>query len=281
MASAVTNFVSSEDLNLAGPRASLTAAPVIDLRDAARLPRTLVIMPTYQEAGNIETALLDMRASFDDVDVLVVDDSSPDGTGEIARTVGERIGRVHVMTRPSKSGLGSAYRDGLRWGLEHDYEALVNMDADGSHDSAALGALLRPIVDGADLVLGSRYCPGGQIPAWTWSRRLLSRWGNRYATALLDLRVVDATAGYRAYRADWLRTFDLGAAEAQGYGVHVEMTYRCSRAGARLVEVPISFRDRAAGESKMSAKIVAETFRLVTSWGVRDRLSALKHPATR
>lgn len=237
-----------------------------------RVPqRTLIIMPTYQEAANIGDLLERVRQSAPSAEVLVVDDSSPDGTAELAHAAGKVLGGVHVYVRPSKSGLGSAYRDGLRWGLTHGYNVLVNMDADGSHDPTALAALIAPISGGADVVLGSRYCRGGRVVAWPLRRRLLSRLGNRYATAILGLGVRDATAGFRAYRADWLRTFDLSRSDAAGYCVHVEMTYRCRQAGATIVEVPITFQDRTQGQSKMSGRIVFETFRKVTRWGLQGQ----------
>lgn len=234
-------------------------------------PRALVIMPTYQEAPNIVTALQALRKAVPGAEALVVDDSSPDGTADLAMTYSRAEGGVHVLVRPAKTGLGSAYRDGLRWGLERDYDALVTMDADGSHDPGALGGMLAALQAGADVVLGSRYCAGGRVTDWPARRRLLSRLGNRYATAVLRLGVHDATAGYRVYRAAWLRTFDLAQSESEGYCVHVEMTYRCHRAGAAIIEVPITFSDRKLGRSKMSARIVAETFRNVTRWAVRGQ----------
>jgi dolichol-phosphate mannosyltransferase len=233
--------------------------------------RALVIMPTYQEAPNVAKTLAAVRQEAPSFEVLIVDDSSPDGTADLARSYGRSEGGVHVLVRPAKSGLGSAYRDGLRWGLDRGYEALVTMDADGSHDPALLGPLVAELEKGADVVLGSRYCPGGKVVDWPLRRRLLSRLGNRYATFVLRLRVHDATAGFRAYRAEWLQAFDATQSESEGYCVHVEMTYRCQRAGARLVEVPITFCDRRYGQSKMSARIVAETFRNVTRWAVRGQ----------
>lgn len=240
--------------------------------ESARL-RALVVMPTYEEAENIEAVLRGVRRAAPEVEVLVVDDSSPDGTAALARSVGSAIGAIHVLGRPAKAGLGSAYRDGIRWGLAEGYEAIVTMDADGSHDPEALGDILGMLSMGADVVLGSRYCDGGRVLNWPVRRRLLSRWGNQYATMVLGLGVRDATAGFRAYRSDWLRSLDLSQSEAEGYCVHVEMTYRCTRAGARIVEVPITFRNRTEGRSKMSGGIVFETFRRVTSWGLRGRRS--------
>ncbi|MEL7209907.1 MAG: polyprenol monophosphomannose synthase [Actinomycetota bacterium] len=232
----------------------------------------LVILPTYDEADNIETVLERIRAECPEASLLVVDDGSPDGTADLADAVGERIGRVDVLRRPGKAGLGSAYRDGFRWGLERGHETLIEMDADLSHDPAALPALIAAVDHGADLAIGSRYVPGGTIPDWSWHRRMLSRWGNRYAAGVLGLAVNDATAGFRAYRATMLEAIDLDRVVAEGYGFQIEMTYQVVRLGGGIVEVPISFSDRLRGESKMSGRIVVEALGLVTWWAVRDRV---------
>ena len=232
---------------------------------------TLVVIPTYEEALNIVEVLTRVRAAVPQVDILVVDDSSPDGTADLAEAVGRELGGIRVSRRPGKAGLGSAYRHGFAAGLSDGYEALVEMDADLSHDPAALPSLLREL-DGADLVIGSRYVPGGSIPDWTVHRRLLSRWGNRYAAAVLDLGVVDATAGYRAYRADALRRIDFDRVRADGYGFQIEMAHLVATSGGRVVEVPIRFADRTLGRSKMSGRIVVEALVLVTWWGLRERV---------
>lgn len=235
--------------------------------------RTLVVVPTYDEAGNIELLLRQLRAVVPDAGVLVVDDSSPDGTAALAEAVGRELGGVEVLHRPGKSGLGRAYREGFARALAERYEVVVQMDADLSHDPAALPALLAPLVAGsADMVIGSRYVPGGSIPAWPWYRRALSRFGNRYATALLDIGAHDLTSGYRAYRAPVLAGIDLEAVRADGYGFMIELVYRAAKHDVRIVEVPITFADRVRGESKMSGRIVAEALLLVTGWAVRDRL---------
>ncbi len=234
--------------------------------------RTLVVLPTYNEAENIEDVLSLVRRAVPEAHVLVVDDGSPDGTAEIAERVGAELGQIEIMRRAAKSGLGSAYRAGFRHGLAEGFEAFVEMDSDLSHDPLALPALLAALEDGADLVIGSRYVPGGSIPDWSSHRKALSRWGNRYAGAVLGLRVRDATAGYRAYRDRALRSIDLDAIRADGYGFQIEMAYQVSRYGGRVVEVPISFTDRVRGESKMSWRIVAEALVLVTWWGLRDRV---------
>jgi dolichol-phosphate mannosyltransferase len=234
--------------------------------------RALVVLPTYQEAENIAEVLRRLRAAAPAADVLVVDDSSPDGTAAMAKAAGHELGNVDVLVRPGKSGLGSAYRAGFTEGLARGYDILVEMDSDLSHDPARLPALLRAVEAGADLALGSRYVPGGLIPNWPVHRRFLSRAGNRYAAFVLGLAVRDATSGFRAYRAEALRRIDLGSVRADGYGFQIEMAYRVASAGGEIVELPIEFVDRTKGTSKMSLKIIAEALLLVTWWGVRDRV---------
>jgi glycosyltransferase involved in cell wall biosynthesis len=207
--------------------------------------------------------------------MLVVDDGSPDGTADVAEHSGAKIGegRVVVLRRARKSGLGTAYREGFRWGLAAGHDALIQMDSDFQHDPASLPELIAPLSQGADMVIGSRYTAGGSIPeTWPWHRRQLSRWGNRYASAVLGLGVRDATAGYRAHRADAIARLDLDAIRADGYGFQVEITYRTRQAGGVIVEVPIQFGERLHGESKMSSRIIAEAFVMVTKRAVRDRL---------
>jgi glycosyltransferase involved in cell wall biosynthesis len=234
--------------------------------------RVLVIIPTYDEAENIADVLARVHAAAPDVHVLVVDDASPDGTGDLVAGLAGDDQRLHLIRRPGKAGLGSAYRAGFRWGADQGYDVMVEMDADLSHDPAALPGLLARIDDGADLVIGSRYVPGGSIPDWSWHRKALSRWGNRYAGAVLSLDVADATAGYRAYRASALADIDLHTVRADGYGFQIEMADRVARNGGRIDEVPISFTDRTRGTSKMSGRIVVEALVLVTWWGVRRRV---------
>lgn len=234
--------------------------------------RPLVVIPTYQEAANIREAITRLRVAVPTAAVLVVDDASPDGTADVVEAAAPQLGDVWVLRRPAKAGLGSAYRDGFRWGIDHGFEVLVEMDADLSHDASALPSLLRPLDLGADLVIGSRYLPGGSIPDWSAHRRALSQWGNRYASAVLRLGVSDATSGYRAFRAGALLDIRFERIRADGYGFQIETTYRLVRKGRRIVEVPISFVDRTEGTSKMSWRIIAEALVLVTGWGVRDRL---------
>jgi dolichol-phosphate mannosyltransferase len=235
--------------------------------------RPLVVLPTYQEAENIAEVLQRLRRAAPSADVLVVDDSSPDGTAALAKSVGHDLGGVDVLIRATKSGLGSAYRAGFAEGLARGYDVLVEMDSDLSHDPARLPALLDAVEAGADLAIGSRYVPGGAIPHWPLHRRLLSRWGNRYADLLLGLSVRDATSGFRAYRAEALRGIDLAAVSADGYGFQIEMAYRVAAEGGTIVEIPIEFVDRQRGTSKMCFRIIAEALALVTWWGVRDRLT--------
>jgi len=234
--------------------------------------RSLIVLPTYDEAENIVDLLRAVRGSVPDAHVLVVDDGSPDGTADLAASTGDELGQIMVLRRSGKGGLGAAYRAGFRQGLAEGFDALVEMDADFSHDPAALPSLLGALEHGADLVIGSRYVPGGTIPDWSWHRRFLSRWGNRYAAGMLGLAVNDATAGYRAYRATMLSQIDLDSVKADGYSFQIEMTYEVVLRQGRVVEVPISFTDRVRGTSKMSSRIVFEALALVTWWGLRDRL---------
>jgi dolichol-phosphate mannosyltransferase len=234
--------------------------------------RTLVVTPTYIEAENITEYLTRLRAAVPDADVLVVDDNSPDGTGDLAEELAKELDQIEVLHQPGKTGLGVAYRAGFGVGLERGYEVLVQMDADLSHDPAALPSLLAGLDGGADLVIGSRYVPGGSVPHWPVHRRALSRYGNRYASLALRTGVKDATSGYRAYRSSMLRRVRYETTRAVGYCFQIELAYRVSQAGGRIVEVPITFTDRVRGHSKMSAKIMAEELLLVTWWGLRDRL---------
>ena len=235
--------------------------------------RVVIVLPTFNEVENISDMLYSVRSVVPDAGILVVDDASPDGTAELAEVTARALGGdIQVRRREGKAGLGSAYRAGFTIGLDQGADVLVEMDSDLSHDPADLPALLSAVEHGADLAIGSRYGPGGRIPNWAWHRRMLSRWGNRYAAGVLGLAVNDATAGYRAYRATALKTIDLATVRAEGYGFQVEMTYRLVRRGGRVVEVPISFVDRVRGTSKMSGRIVAEALALVTWWGLRDRL---------
>ena len=237
--------------------------------------KTLVVLPTYNESATIAEVLRRIRASAaHDVHVLVVDDSSPDGTADLAQALADELGGIDVLRRPGKSGLGSAYREGFKLGLALGYEAFVEMDADLSHDPSALGDLLSELDGGADIVIGTRYMAGGQIPDWSWHRRAISRAGNLYARWMLRLPARDATSGYRAYHRRALESINLTAVRADGYGFQIEMAYKVARAGGILAEVPIEFRDRTLGRSKMSSRIVVEALVLVTWWGLQGRRRA-------
>ncbi len=232
--------------------------------------RALVVVPTYNEAGNIELLLRRVLAALPDAEVLVVDDASPDGTADLADKVAEDLGRITVLRRPAKSGLASAYRDGFAHGLAIGAPVLVQIDADLSHDPAKLPALVSAVEHGVDLALGSRYVPGGTIHGWPARRHFLSRWGNRYAAGMLGLAVNDATSGFRAYAAGALPGLHLDTLTADGYGFQVEMTHRLVRGGGSIVEIPITFADRERGHSKLSGGIVNEALWLVTRLAVKD-----------
>ena len=196
--------------------------------------RPLVVIPTYNESENIERMLQRIHECLPSAGMLVVDDGSPDGTAQIVKRVAAERDGVHLLERAGKSGLGSAYRAGFAWGLKRGYDAFIEIDADFSHDPAALPTLVAPIEEGEDVVIGSRYIEGGSIPNWAWHRHLLSRGGNLYASAMLGLGVADSTAGYRCYAASILRRMDLKKIRAEGYGFQIEMTYRAKQHGARI-----------------------------------------------
>ena len=234
--------------------------------------KPLVVLPTYNEAENIIVVLDLVREHAPQADVLVVDDGSPDGTADLADKWGAEHGGLDVLRRTEKSGLGSAYRAGFTWGLAHDFEILIEMDSDLQHDPAMLPALIHAVEDGADLAIGSRYVPGGSVPGWKWSRRLISQGGNIYAAMVLGLHVRDLTAGFRAYSGAAIARIALDEVKADGYGFQIEMAYAVANNGGRIVEVPIAFGSRQRGSSKMSSFIVFEALGMVTWWAVRDRL---------
>ena len=246
--------------------------PIRASTDYLRRMRVLVVVPTYCEVENIEQFLRQLRAAVTHADVLVVDDSSPDGTAQLATTLAEELGRIDVLSRSTKGGLGAAYRVGFQVGIERGYDALVEMDADLSHDPLVLPSLLQALEEGADLAIGSRYAPGGSIENWPVFRSALSRWGNRYTAFVLRLPIADATAGYRAYNAEALRRADFSATCATGYAFQIELAYRVFRNGGKVVEIPIVFKDRVSGVSKMSLKIAVEAITIVTWWAIRDRV---------
>jgi glycosyltransferase involved in cell wall biosynthesis len=243
--------------------------------------RALVVIPTFNEAGSIEEVVGRVVAADPRVDVLVVDDSSPDGTGKLVGELAATEPRVRLLERPAKQGLGAAYRAGFAWGLGRGYEALVEMDADLSHPPERLPALL----DGlgrADLVIGSRYVAGGRTENWSRVREAISRGGNLYVRVALGVPIHDCTAGYRAYRREVLEALPVGAVQSNGYCFQVEMAHRAWREGFRVAEVPITFTERTAGVSKMSRRIVAEALWRVTVWALTGgrRRARSHHPAS-
>jgi dolichol-phosphate mannosyltransferase len=237
--------------------------------------RGLVMIPTYNEAQTLGHAIERLLDADNDVHILVVDDASPDGTAAIAKAAAvENDGRIHVLERTGKRGLGSAYVDGYRWGLEHGYGAMVEMDADGSHDPAVVPRLLAALSN-ADMAIGSRYVPGGGVHNWSRSRRALSAAGNVYARVLLGIKIKDATSGFRAIRSPMVRRLLEGKVRSEGYAFQIEITRRVRNLGGRTVEVPIIFDEREAGTSKMSKRIVAEAIVSVTAWGLKDAAARL------
>jgi len=235
--------------------------------------RVVMVVPTYQEADNIAWILGRLRTARPEVDVLVVDDDSPDGTGAIVDRLAETDPAVHVLHRTGKEGLGAAYLAGFAWALQRRYEVVGEMDADGSHQPEQLGDLLEALegAGGADLVIGSRWTPGGSVVDWPLRRELLSRGGNLYVRLLLGIGVRDATAGYRVYRRSTLERIDLAAVRSTGYVFQTDLVSRTLRAGLRVREVPIEFVERARGDSKMSGAVALESLRRITSWGLRER----------
>ena len=235
---------------------------------------TLVIIPTYNERESLPVQLAGVREHAPDVDVLVVDDGSPDGTGEWADEAAAGDSHVHVLHRTAKAGLGAAYQAGFAWGLERGYDVLVEMDADGSHQAHELPSLLARVGEG-DLVIGSRWVPGGSVRNWPTHRRLLSTGANTYVRLALGIGVKDSTAGFRAYTADILRAIDLHDVESQGYCFQIDMCWHVLRAGGTVVEVPIEFVERVQGASKMSGAIIREALLKTTLWGLGHRLHQL------
>jgi len=229
---------------------------------------TLIIIPTYNEIESLPRQVAGVRTVAPSVDILVVDDASPDGTGEWADEHAESDPQVHVLHRTAKEGLGVAYRAGFAWALDRGYDVIVEMDADGSHRAEDLPKLLAQSAD-HDLVIGSRWINGGSVENWPLHRKFLSTNANRYVRLALGIRVKDATAGFRAYRADMLRKLDLPTIESQGYCFQIDMTWRTVLAGGKVTEVPITFVERDLGASKMSGWIIREALTKVTWWGLQ------------
>ena len=238
------------------------------------LGKVLVIIPTYNEADNIEPVTARVREAVPEAHILVADDNSPDGTGKIADELAAGDEHIRVLHRKGKEGLGAAYLAGFRWGIEHGYGVLVEMDADGSHQPEELPRLLTAL-KGADLVLGSRWVPGGRVVNWPRSREVLSRGGSLYSRVLLDLPLRDITGGYRAFRSETLEGLGMDAVASQGYCFQVDLAHRAVRAGFHVVEVPITFVERERGDSKMSRSIATEALWRVTAWGVEGRVKRI------
>ncbi len=238
--------------------------------------RSVVVLPTFNERENIREILAAIRTATPESQVIVVDDRSPDGTGELADRAAAELGQITVEHRAGKAGLGAAYRHGFQVAFAQGFDAIVSMDADFSHDPAVIPTMLALVADGADVVIGSRYVAGGGTEHWPLHRRLLSKWGNRYAGLVLGAGVRDCTAGFRCYRADVLQAIDPASTSAEGYAFLTELTRRLARRGVKIVETPILFRDRVRGVSKMSAPIIIESMWLVTKWGVTDRWRELR-----
>ena len=242
------------------------------------LGRIVVIIPTFNECESLAAIVVRVRTSVPEADVLVIDDNSPDGTGDIADGLAADDSNLHVMHRLGKEGLGAAYLAGFSWALQHDYAVVVEMDADGSHQPEQLGRLLTAL-RGADLVLGSRWIAGGGTENWSKSREILSRGGNFYTRTMLGVPLRDATGGYRAFRAETLRKLDLHNVASQGYCFQVDLAWRAVQRGLIVTEVPITFVERAVGTSKMSQRIVVEALWRVTVWGFDDRVTRVRRTA--
>jgi dolichol-phosphate mannosyltransferase len=239
------------------------------------LGRVIVVVPTYNEAENLAWIVDRVRRAQPDVDVLVVDDESPDGTGQIADTLAQADPQVHVLHRTAKGGLGAAYLHGFGWALEEGYDVIGEMDADGSHQPEELQRLLTALVD-ADLVIGSRWVPGGSVVNWPRRRELLSRGGNIYVRLLLGIDVRDATAGFRLFRRQTLEKIDLAKVKSTGYVFQTDMVSRTLNAGLVVREVPIEFVERVRGDSKMSGAVATESLKRITAWGLRERRDQIR-----
>lgn len=237
----------------------------------------LVVVPTFNERQNLGSIVRRLRTAVPAADILVVDDNSPDGTGQLAREIASDDRAVHVLHRTEKAGLGAAYVAGFDWAVENRYDPVVEMDADGSHAPEELPVMLEHIRRGADVVLGSRYVPGGKVLNWPWYRSLLSRGGNLYSKWALGVDLEDMTGGFRVYRARVLGKVKLHTVASQGYCFQVDLALRAFEAGFVVTEVPITFTERTNGQSKMSRSIVREALVRVTKWGLRRRAEKVRH----
>lgn len=241
----------------------------------SNLGKVLVVIPTYNERENLPLIIAGVRTAAPEVNILVADDNSPDGTGEVADDLAASDQGVQVLHRAKKSGLGAAYLEAFQWAKDHNYDVVVEMDADGSHSPTDLVKILAALTH-SDVVLGSRWVKGGRVVNWPKSRELLSRGGNIYTRLWLGIALRDATGGFRAYRMTALNSLDLSKVESQGYCFQVDMAWRAVRSGLRVIEVPITFREREIGESKMNQAIVKEALWKVTQWGLAKRYADLK-----
>lgn len=246
--------------------------------DFSDLGRIVVIIPTFNELTTLPVIVNRVRTAVPEAHILVADDNSPDGTGRLADDLAADDDHVHVMHRLGKEGLGAAYLAGFAWALQEGYDVVVEMDADGSHQPEQLPRLLDALRT-ADLVLGSRWVPGGRTENWPKSRQFISRGGTAYTRLMLGMPVHDATGGYRAFRADTLRRLDLHEVASQGYCFQIDLAWRATQRGMRVVEVPITFVERVSGSSKMSRKIVVEALWRVTVWGVDDKVTRVRRRA--
>jgi dolichol-phosphate mannosyltransferase len=244
------------------------------------LGRVVMVVPTFNEVDNLAWLIGRLRAAEPSVDVLVVDDNSPDGTGALADELAAADSSVHVLHRVAKGGLGAAYLAGFAWALDAGYDVVGEMDADGSHQPEQLHRLLEALLE-ADLVIGSRWIPGGSVVNWPMRRELLSRGGNLYVRLLLGIAVRDATAGFRVFRRSALEKIDLSSVQSTGYVFQTDLVTRCLRAGLRVREVPIEFVERVRGDSKMSGAVATESLRRITRWGLRERRDQVRRALRR
>lgn len=239
--------------------------------------RVLTIIPTYNEKENLPIVVERLRAAVPACDILVVDDNSPDGTGDLADQMAEQDAQINVLHRTVKDGLGGAYLAGFAWGLEAGYDVLVEMDADCSHQPEQLPLLLKAVEDGADLAIGSRYVPGGKTKNWPLRRQVLSRGANFYTRMIMGTKIKDITAGYRAYQSGALKRLNLDGIDSKGYVFQVDLAWRSEQAGLKIVEVPITFVEREIGSSKMDGNIIVDSMTKVTRWGLASRLDKIRN----
>ena len=244
------------------------------------LGRVVMVIPTYNEADNLDWVVGRLRVAEPSVDLLVVDDNSPDGTGALADELAAADPAVHVLHRPGKAGLGAAYLEGFAWALDAGYDVVGEMDADGSHQPEQLHRLLESLLD-ADLVIGSRWIPGGSVVNWPLRREALSRGGNLYVRVLLGISIKDATAGFRVFRRSALEKIDLASVQSTGYVFQTDLVTRCLRAGLAVREVPIEFVERVRGDSKMSGAVAIESLRRITRWGLHERRDQVRRALRR